>query len=164
MKKVGWGNKGIGADESEPKPKKAKKLKVQKKTKKPAEVTVTKAVNNADVKVGGEVIIDVEPKAGKDIGDPQITLFESSCPVCHAPGDCDCTESDRAFVVRTRFQAKIEGVGRCPCGAPLSVVYLKRPGVTSNKNELSHYNAAYGCVSCNGVTMASICLGENGRK
>lgn len=75
------------------------------------------------------------------------------CPVCKKPSGCACEEGDREFVLRTRFEASVDKVARCPrCGAPLSVFYVPRPGSAiepgTGKLRLSQFSALHGCSVC----------------
>ena len=81
------------------------------------------------------------------------------CPVCRSLEACGCEEEDRAFVRRTRFQADVKKVARCPrCEAPLSVVYLPRPGIKSVPFRLAQFEALYACSCCHNHALATVIL------
>lgn len=81
------------------------------------------------------------------------------CPVCRSSDRCGCTENDRAFVRRTRFEVGVERVARCSiCRAPLSVAYVRRPGVNDAPYELSEFHAVYCCGVCSPAALCSILL------
>lgn len=96
----------------------------------------------------------VEEKVAKDLG----LDLRMQCPVCRSLDACDCDEDDRTFVLRTRFEEKIEKVARCPRDqAPLSLLYLPRPGARP-PFRLSQFTATYGCAVCHGDALATVLL------
>lgn len=102
------------------------------------------------------------------------------CPVCRSTSACLCSEDDRAFVRRTRFDADVQRVPRCGvCASPLSVIYLPRvtlsPGTKgspprlrldtppvmpgSNVPSLAGYGAIWACAVCQGEALAAVIFG-----
>ena len=98
---------------------------------------------------------EVEEVAGRFAID-----LSMECPVCRGLEDCGCEEEDRSFVRRTRFENDVKKVARCPrCAAPLSVVYLPRPGAAATPFRLAQFEAVYACSCCHTEALATAVLG-----
>lgn len=82
----------------------------------------------------------------------------SECPVCRKMnGKCKCEEDDRTFFRRTRFENG-DKTARCPrCKAPLSSVYVPRPGA-KKPFRLPQFTVVWGCVPCHGDALATTML------
>lgn len=101
----------------------------------------------------------------RDCPDPAEAVAEEyeinlalECPVCRSLDPCECEEEDRSFQRRVRFEEDVKKVARCPrCQAPLSVLYLPRPGAHP-PYRLSCFTSAWGCAVCNGPGIATIAL------
>lgn len=154
----------------EPKDEKAKKTKkTKKKTKKKKTKKVTKKAKQGkaedldygidDAGDGGDV--ETPPWEEKP-GAPELRIdLSSECPVCRSLEDCECEEEDRSFLRRVRFSADVKQVPRCErCQAPLSVLYLVRPGVEPGDTgfRLAHFVAVHGCAICHGTALATTAL------
>lgn len=90
-------------------------------------------------------------------------VLTAECPVCRSLEDCPCEEGDRDFVLRTRNEGEASKVPTCPsCGAPKSVVYLKKPGKTG-AGGLKDYSSLWACGGCYAESLASVLLMNGGR-
>jgi len=177
------------ADDPEPeKPKKtAKKAKkTAKKTKKTKKAAKKKAAKKAAKKEEPEDDLDLgladDPTEDLDSfgDDPEDEATETpteavarafsidlslECPVCRSTDPCSCEEADRSFVRRVRFEDDVEKVARCArCRAPMSVVYLPRPGAEVDPPagagdpggyRLSQFAALHACSVCHGDGLAA---------
>lgn len=77
------------------------------------------------------------------------------CPVCRSLEECECTEEDRSFQRRIRFEAD-EKTPRCQrCSGALSCLLIPRAG-SSAPYDLSHMVPVWGCVSCHGASLATV--------
>jgi len=84
--------------------------------------------------------------------------LSTECPVCRSLDGCDCEEEDRTFLRRVRFEDEVKKVARCPrCQAPLSVLYLPRPGARA-PFRLPEFTALWGCSICHGVSLATAAI------
>lgn len=169
-RKVGWSDKAIGDrgkkskaddvdldlaefgidDDAGPTVDFAKKTKTKKPTKK------RKKAKADD--------LDLDDLAGKDCaeggGCDRSCEFDLSteCPVCRSLDGCECDEEDRTFLRRVRFEDDVKKVARCPrCQAPLSVLYLPRPGARA-PFRLPEFTALWGCSICHGVSLATAAI------
>lgn len=82
----------------------------------------------------------------------------SECPVCRSLEPCECDEEDRSFVLRTRHEHDVKRVPLCQvCLGPLSVIYVRRRGVTGPPPyRLSQFSALWGCAGCEGDGLAGL--------
>lgn len=135
-KKIGWGNKEIGGAKEPRLPRK-----LREKVSEP----------------------DPDPLPGWE--EPEVDPA-ASCPVCRSFEECECEESDRDFVKRTRFENDAKKVARCSiCERPLSVVYVRRPGPqASPPYRLSQFDAIYGCSGCAGPGLATVLIQQAERE
>lgn len=100
----------------------------------------------------------VEVKAARAFGID--TSME--CPVCRSLEECECEEDDRTFARRVRFEDDVKKTARCPrCKAPLSVVYLPRPGAKP-PFRLSQFEALWSCSCCHTEAVACAVLAVKG--
>lgn len=107
-----------------------------------------------------------EPVVDKDPAPTQTRAFgidlSMECPVCRKFETCECEEEDRTFMRRIRFEDDVKKVARCPrCKAPLSVVYLPRPGAAP-PFRLSQFEALHACSCCHTEAVACAVLAVKG--
>lgn len=156
VRKVGWTNKSVkDPDSASPLRKSTRKRREKADPKKVAEA------NAERLRSGVEKALDrATEKLSKAPRASQVSHVDlaSECPVCRSLAACACTETDRAFVRRVRFESDVSAVARCPrCRSPLSVIYVRRPG--SIGDSLSGFAAIWACVFC---APATICAAANG--
>lgn len=145
-------------EDEEPEPEKVVKKKVVKKTrKKTKKKTAEDKLEEVLEEAKGTKKVE---KTAEDIG----VDLALECPVCRSLEGCDCTEEDRSFVRRVRFEEEVTKVARCPRdNSPLSVIYLARPG-TKPPHDLSHFTAIWGCVTCRPIGLATVLASVSAKK
>jgi hypothetical protein len=100
-----------------------------------------------------------EPKPRPKRDDPFKVI---ECPVCRSVDRCGCSEDDRTFIRRMRFEGNVEKVAKCSiCQSPLSVAYVRRPGIDTPPYELSEFYPIWCCASCSPEAFATVIIRAN---
>lgn len=82
--------------------------------------------------------------------------ISTQCPVCRTLESCSCTEEDRSFQRRIRFEHDVEATALCQrCGGALTCVLIPRAG-TNPPFDLSHMAPVWGCAHCHGASLATV--------
>lgn len=126
---------------------------VEKTLKSAAAALAEMAIEDVRRELQGESLRDL----GAVAADLKLDLSRE-CPVCRSLERCDCSEVDRAFFRRTRFEPGVSGIPRCSsCRGPISTIYVPRHGDhLTDMPSLANFGAIHGCVICQGGALAAI--------
>lgn len=170
-RKRGWG------EDLTPKKTTKKKRTKKKETRKVKDDDLDFDLDDPEVKAGDKAMkildkaLDKVPMSGIDLSEEvdeaedEATRvaqrlgidISTECPVCRTLGQCECTEEDRSFQRRIRFESPdSDATCRCDrCGGALSCVLIPRAGCTP-PFELSHMTPVWGCAHCHGASLATV--------